>query len=75
MTDFGKQVVQRMNELGMLVDLSHVGEQTFFDAIATTKKPILVSHSCVHRLCPVPRNLKDEQIKVIGKNGGVNNFS
>ena len=71
LTDFGKQVVKRMNELGMMVDLSHVGEQTFFDVMATTTKPVLVSHSCVHALCPVPRNLKDEQIKAIGKNGGV----
>jgi membrane dipeptidase len=71
LSDFGKEVVRRMNDLGMLVDLSHVGEQTFFDAIATTSKPVLVSHSCVHRLCPVPRNLKDEQIKAIGRNGGV----
>ena len=71
LTDFGKQVVKRMNDLGMLVDLSHVGEKTFFDAIASATKPVLVSHSCVHSLCPVPRNLKDEQIKAIGKNGGV----
>ena len=55
----------------MLVDLSHVGEKTFFDVIAITTKPVLVSHSCVDSLCPVPRNLKDEQIKAIGKNGGV----
>ncbi|MEO5947271.1 MAG: dipeptidase [Chitinophagaceae bacterium] len=71
LTDFGKQVVKRMNELGMMVDLSHVGEQTFFDVMAITTKPVLVSHSCVHALCPVPRNLNDEQIKAIGKNGGV----
>ena len=71
LTDFGKQVVKRMNELGMLVDLSHVGEQTFWDAINTTTKPVIVSHSCVYNLCPHRRNLKDEQIKAIGKNGGV----
>ncbi|WP_443939242.1 dipeptidase [Pedobacter sp. MW01-1-1] len=68
---FGKQVVQRLNELNVLVDLSHVGERTFYDAIATSNKPIIVSHSCAYRLNPVPRNLKDEQIKAVAKNGGV----
>lgn len=71
LNDFGKQVVKRMNELGMMVDLSHVGEQTFWDAINTTTKPVLVSHSCAYALCPVPRNLKDDQIKAVGKNNGV----
>jgi membrane dipeptidase len=71
LTDFGKQIVKHMNELGMLVDLSHVGEQTFWDAIAVSSKPILVSHSCVYTLCPFRRNLKDDQIKAVAKNGGV----
>lgn len=71
LNDFGKSVIKRMNELGMLVDLSHVGETTFWDAINTTSKPVLVSHSCVYSICPHRRNLKDEQIKAIGKNGGV----
>jgi membrane dipeptidase len=71
LTDFGKSVIKMMNQLGMLVDLSHVGEQTFWDAINTTTKPVLVSHSCVYTLCPHRRNLKDEQIKAIAKNGGV----
>lgn len=71
LNDFGKKVVMRLNELGVLVDLSHVGERTFYDALKTTTKPVLVSHSCVYALNPVPRNLKDEQIKAIGKNGGV----
>jgi membrane dipeptidase len=71
LTGFGKQVIMRMNELGMLVDLSHVGEQTFWDVISTTTKPVLVSHSCVYNLCPHRRNLKDDQIKAVGKNGGV----
>ena len=71
LTDFGKLVVKKMNDLGILVDLSHVGEQTFWDAINTTTKPVLVSHSCVYNICPHRRNLKDEQIKAIGKNGGV----
>lgn len=71
LTDFGKQVVQKMNALGMLIDLSHVGEQTVKDVLATTTKPVLVSHSCVHAICPVFRNLKDDQIKAIATNGGV----
>jgi membrane dipeptidase len=71
LTNFGKQVIQKMNALGMLVDLSHVGEQTFWDAIQTSTKPVLVSHSCVYTLCPFRRNLKDDQIIAVGKNGGV----
>ncbi|HEX2607412.1 MAG TPA: dipeptidase [Flavisolibacter sp.] len=71
LTDFGRQVVKRMNELGMIVDISHVGEQTFWDAIQTTTKPVIASHSCVYALAPVFRNLKDDQIRAIGKNGGV----
>ncbi|MFI5188044.1 MAG: dipeptidase [Chitinophagales bacterium] len=71
LTEFGKQVVKRMNELGVMVDLSHVGEQTFYDAIATTSKPVLLSHSSVWNICPVFRNVKDEQIKAVAKNGGV----
>lgn len=68
---FGKDVVREMNKLGMLVDISHVGEQTFWDAINTTAKPVIASHSCSYSLCPVFRNLKDDQIKAVGKNGGV----
>ncbi len=71
LTDFGKQVVKRMNELGMMVDVSHVGEQTFWDVINTTTKPVIASHSNAWTLCPIFRNLKDEQILAIGKNGGV----
>lgn len=71
LNDFGKQVVKRMNQLGMMVDLSHVGEKTFWDAIQTTTKPVLVSHSNAYTLCPVFRNLKDDQIDAVGKNGGV----
>ncbi len=71
LTDFGKQIVKRMNELGMMVDISHVGEKTFWDAINTTTKPVIASHSSVYKLCPVPRNMKDDQIKAVAKNGGV----
>lgn len=75
LSDLGKQIVQKMNALGMMIDLSHVGEQTFWDAINLTTKPVIVSHSNVYTLCPVSRNLKDDQIKAIGKNGGVINLN
>lgn len=71
LTAFGKNIVRKMNELGMMVDVSHVGEKTFWDVISTSSKPVIASHSCAYALCPVPRNLKDEQIRAIGKNGGV----
>ena len=71
LTDFGKQVVRRMNELGIIVDLSHTGEQTFYDAIAISSKPVLLSHSSVWSICPVFRNVKDDQLKALKKNGGV----
>ncbi|WP_410221439.1 dipeptidase [Pedobacter sp.] len=71
LNDFGKQVVKKLNDLGVLVDLSHVGEKTFYDAIAVSTKPILVSHSSVYAINPVPRNIKDDQIRAVGKNGGV----
>jgi len=71
LNEFGIKLVKHMNDLGMLVDLSHVGYQTFFDAINASTKPVLVSHSCAYSLCPVPRNMKDDQIIALGKNGGV----
>ncbi len=71
LTEFGRQIVQRMNQLGMLIDVSHVGEQTFWDVIKLTTKPIIASHSSVYNLVPHRRNLKDDQIKAIAKNGGV----
>ena len=71
LTDFGKKIVERMNELGMIIDISHVGEQTVKDVLNLTTKPVIASHSCVWNLCPHRRNLKDYQIKAIAANGGV----
>jgi membrane dipeptidase len=71
LTDFGKKIIQRLNKLGVMVDLSHVGEQTFWDAIKVTKKPVIVSHSSVYAICPSRRNLKDDQIRAVAKNHGV----
>ncbi|WP_159023720.1 dipeptidase [Formosa sp. L2A11] len=71
LTDFGVQVIKKMNALGMLIDVSHSGEQTFWDVIKLTDKPIIASHSSVYNLASSRRNLKDDQIKAIAKNGGV----
>lgn len=71
LTETGKQIIRRMNDLGIMVDVSHVGEQTFYDALAVTTRPVIASHSNAYALCPVFRNLKDDQIRAIGKNGGV----
>ena len=71
LTELGKKIVERMNELGMLIDISHNGEQTFWDVIKYTKKPIIASHSSVWAFCHHRRNLKDDQIKAIARNGGV----
>jgi len=70
LTEFGKQVVQRMDELGMLIDVSHLGETAFWDVVSTSKNPIIASHSCVYSLSPHYRNLTDDQIKAIAKSGG-----
>ena len=71
LTDLGKQIVMRMNELGVIVDLSHVGEKTFYDAIRISTKPVMASHSSAYVFNAHQRNLKDDQIKAIAKNGGV----
>ena len=71
LTEFGKQVVKKMNKLGIIVDVSHSSEKTFYDILNITEKPIAASHSNSYRICQHPRNLKDEQIKEIVKNDGV----
>jgi membrane dipeptidase len=71
LTEFGKQVIRRLNKLGVMIDLSHPGEQTFNDVMAITSKPVIASHSCAYALNPHRRNLKDYQLKAIAKNGGV----
>lgn len=71
LNDFGRQVVHHLNDLGVMVDVSHVGEQTFYDVLATTNKPVIASHSCAYAIDPNQRNLKDDQLKALAKNGGV----
>lgn len=71
LTDFGKQVVHEMNRLGMMVDISHTADKTFWDALATSTAPIIASHSSCRALCNVPRNMTDEMIVALAKKGGV----
>jgi len=71
LTDFGKQVVLEMNRLGMMVDISHVADKTFWDAIAVTKAPVIASHSSARALVDAPRNMTDDMLKAVAKNGGV----
>lgn len=71
LTEFGRDVIRRCNELGVMVDVSHAGEKTFSDILEITSKPIIASHSSVYDLCPHFRNLKDYQLKAIKYNGGV----
>ncbi|MGA8312203.1 MAG: dipeptidase [Terriglobales bacterium] len=71
LTDFGKQVVLEMNRLGMMVDISHVADKTFFDAIATTKAPVIASHSSARALTNHARNMTDDMLRAVAKNGGV----
>jgi membrane dipeptidase len=71
LTNFGKQVVERMNRLGMMVDISHVSDKTFYDTLAATKAPVIASHSSCRALCDVPRNMTDDMIRALAKNGGV----
>jgi len=71
LTDFGKQVVLEMNRLGMMVDISHVSDKTFWDAITTTKAPVIASHSSARALVNAPRNMTDDMLRAVAKNGGV----
>ena len=71
LTDFGKQVVLEMNRLGMMVDISHVADKTFWDAIATTKAPVIASHSSARALVDAPRNMTDDMLRAVARNGGV----
>ena len=71
LTDFGKQVVLEMNRLGMMVDISHVADKTFWDAIAVSKAPVIASHSSARALTSAPRNMTDDMLRAVAKNNGV----
>jgi membrane dipeptidase len=71
LTPFGKQVVLEMNRLGMMVDISHVADKTFWDAIAVTKAPVIASHSSARALVNAPRDMTDDMLRAVAKNGGI----
>jgi len=69
--DTGFKVVQEMNRIGMMVDVSHISDSSFFDVLEVTTKPVIASHSCARAICDNPRNLNDDMLKALAKNGGV----
>jgi membrane dipeptidase len=71
LTAFGKDVVRELNRLGVMVDISHVADKTFFDALEVTRAPVIASHSSARALANAPRNMTDDMLRALAKNGGV----
>jgi len=71
LSEFGEDVVKRMNELGIMIDLSHASDESFYDVLALSEKPVIASHSCSRALCEHPRNLTDSMLVALAENGGV----
>ena len=71
LSDFGREVVREMNRVGMLIDLSHACEKTFYDVLNCSNVPVVCTHSCCRALCDHPRNLTDAQIQALAEKGGV----
>ncbi len=71
LTDFGKEVVREMNRLGVMVDISHVSDKTFYDALEVSKAPMIASHSSCRAICDAPRNMTDQMMKDLAAKGGV----
>jgi membrane dipeptidase len=71
LTDFGREVVREMNRLGMMIDISHVADKTFYDAVEVSRAPVIASHSSARALADHPRNMTDDMLRAIARNGGV----
>ncbi len=71
LSDFGKDIIRELNRLGVMVDISHVSDKTFYDVLEVTKAPVIASHSSCRALCDVPRNMTDDMLRALAKNGGV----
>jgi len=72
---FGREVVREMNRLGMMVDISHVSDKTFYDALEVSRAPVIASHSSLRALCDIPRNMSDDMIRALASKGGVVNIN
>lgn len=70
-SEFGKKVIVEMNRLGIMIDVSHISDKSFYDVIELSKTPVIASHSCSRALCDNPRNLSDDMLKALAANGGV----
>jgi membrane dipeptidase len=75
LSPLGRQAIERMNQLGMIVDISHVSDSTFYAALAVSKAPLIASHSSCRALCSAPRNMTDDMIRALAKNRGVMNIN
>ena len=75
LTAFGRDVVREMNRVGMIVDISHVSDRTFYDALAVSRAPVIASHSSLRALCDIPRNMSDDMIRALAAKGGVVNIN
>jgi membrane dipeptidase len=71
LTDFGKSVIREMNRIGMIVDVSHVSDKTFYDTLAVSTKPVIASHSSCRAFVDFPRNMSDDMLRALATNGGV----
>ncbi len=71
LSEFGDSVVKEMNRLGMIVDVSHISDSSFYDVIRLTRAPVIASHSCARALCDNPRNMNDDMLRMLAENGGV----
>jgi len=71
LSDFGRQVVSKMNDIGMMIDISHVSDKSFYDVMELSKAPVIASHSCARAICDNPRNINDDMLRRLSENGGV----
>jgi membrane dipeptidase len=71
LSPFGREIVKEMNRLGMMIDISHVSDKTFYDALESSRAPVIASHSSLRALCNIPRNMSDDMLRALAHNGGV----